>query len=378
MDVYRFFNSSDISEHLQGLGYEFNAAEAAYIVHQNALCSLADKIDAWNEIIDTMPDCAPLPSGVEHRYTSTHALLQDVIELQQLKLDAFEKRSIVVSTEGAKEASVVFFRREGRCLGAGWLDLHDPTPYSSLDECLGAIEDMKGLDRCDLYRIEKAYVDVSGRLPSSSLDQMVVNRSLETTSARVDPRLLDTSKLNAERHLKHGLCDLPVPFDYGDLVIDPTDRRPRPFVLDRLPFWDSAACGEHGILLSDKVGKSLDRSLGSWQEGIVGSWLAKPCGYELVGGMVQYNGLWICENYLNLERYTSKLTGDKMLLGVLSEYLKGARDIIDLVNASRIVGLESEVDRLKAERERSAQLLEDGRRYFGSVATLQLQRHDRR
>ena len=374
MDVYRFLNSSCISDHLQGLGYELNAAEAAYIVHQSAPWSLTDKISAWAEIIDTMPDCAPLPSGGERCYTSTHALLRDVIELQQLKLDAFGKKPDGTSAEGARKASVVFFEREGRCLGSGWidlLDLHGPKPFSSLDECLTRIDDMQELDECDLYRIEKACIDDFGRY--TVFDQMIVNRFLEPVSVRVNSSSLESAKFSAERQLQYGLCALPVPFNYGDLVIDPTGRRPRPFVFDRLPFWGSTACGEHGVLLSSEVGEVLDQSLSLWQERVAGSWLMKPCGYELKGSMVNYNGLCICDNYLNLERYTSNLVGDQKLLGALSEYLKGRSDIIDLINASRVIGLESEVNRLKAERERCGQLLKNGERYFGPAATLVLQ-----
>lgn len=128
-------------------------------MYQSDRYSLADKIAAWEEIIGTMLDCAPLPSGGERCYASTHSLLREAIELQQLKLDVFGKQSCGTSAEGDKRASVMFYRREGRCLGSGWIDLHDRKPFSSLDKCLARIDDTQGLDRCDLYRIERVYVD---------------------------------------------------------------------------------------------------------------------------------------------------------------------------------------------------------------------------
>ncbi len=34
MDIYRFINSKDIRAHLENIGYQFNALEAAWLVYQ--------------------------------------------------------------------------------------------------------------------------------------------------------------------------------------------------------------------------------------------------------------------------------------------------------------------------------------------------------
>ena len=58
MDLFRFIDSKDIREHLRQIGYSFIAPEAAFLVWQCRSATLKEKITAWREIIETMPDCS--------------------------------------------------------------------------------------------------------------------------------------------------------------------------------------------------------------------------------------------------------------------------------------------------------------------------------
>lgn len=58
MDIYSFFNSKDIAEHLRKLEYEFTTPEAAFLVWKNHTMNLKEKHAAWKEIIRTMPNCS--------------------------------------------------------------------------------------------------------------------------------------------------------------------------------------------------------------------------------------------------------------------------------------------------------------------------------
>lgn len=83
MDVYKFINSKDMREYLKSLDYQFTAAEAAWIVFQNNHVLLKERISAWQEIIDTMPDCE-LPMDIpELGKISTHDFLQEYIEVKR-------------------------------------------------------------------------------------------------------------------------------------------------------------------------------------------------------------------------------------------------------------------------------------------------------
>ena len=56
MDVYQYVNSKDIRAHLESIGYQFNALEAAWLVYQHRGITMDERHAAWREIIDTMPD----------------------------------------------------------------------------------------------------------------------------------------------------------------------------------------------------------------------------------------------------------------------------------------------------------------------------------
>ena len=58
MDITKFLNSKDIREHLQAMDYSFDAVTAAYLVWQCRRATLSEKIQAWETIQKTMPDCS--------------------------------------------------------------------------------------------------------------------------------------------------------------------------------------------------------------------------------------------------------------------------------------------------------------------------------
>ncbi len=56
MDFYRFINSKDVRAHLESIGYQFSALQAAWLVYHCRTATLDERHAAWREIIDTMPD----------------------------------------------------------------------------------------------------------------------------------------------------------------------------------------------------------------------------------------------------------------------------------------------------------------------------------
>ena len=58
MNILRFINSKDIRRHLRELQYQFTVPEAAFLIYMSRSASLKEKFDAWQEIINTMPDCS--------------------------------------------------------------------------------------------------------------------------------------------------------------------------------------------------------------------------------------------------------------------------------------------------------------------------------
>ena len=53
MDAYEFINSKDVREYLAGQNYQLTPVQRAFLVWQ----SKRQKHAAWNDIINTLPDC---------------------------------------------------------------------------------------------------------------------------------------------------------------------------------------------------------------------------------------------------------------------------------------------------------------------------------
>ena len=89
MNIYRFIQSKSVREHLEKINYIFSSLEMAYIIWQCPDATLAERFDAWQEIIDTMPD-TPLPDSMElQEMEGVHEFLRQYIKLQQEFLDEF-------------------------------------------------------------------------------------------------------------------------------------------------------------------------------------------------------------------------------------------------------------------------------------------------
>ncbi len=73
MDVYNLINSNAISKHCRELKYEFNTLEIAVLIYRNRSMSIAEKISAYNELIENYEDmpmvqffhCGPYESTKE-------------------------------------------------------------------------------------------------------------------------------------------------------------------------------------------------------------------------------------------------------------------------------------------------------------------------
>lgn len=93
MDYIDFVNSKDVANHMREVGYQPAGAEASYLVYRNLAASLPEKYDAWEEIIDTMPDEElPIMPGFwkslgEPLYL--HAFLREYMDAQRAQLELF-------------------------------------------------------------------------------------------------------------------------------------------------------------------------------------------------------------------------------------------------------------------------------------------------
>lgn len=80
-DILEFLDSPDIREHLEGISYEPTTPEAAFIVDRSSEKTLQQKIEAWQKILENMPNCAMNRRYGTFNIPNFHAFLRDVIEL---------------------------------------------------------------------------------------------------------------------------------------------------------------------------------------------------------------------------------------------------------------------------------------------------------
>lgn len=58
MDILKFVNSPDIRRYLKEIDYQPGAVEGAYLIYMSYTETLEEKMAAWKELMETVPDCA--------------------------------------------------------------------------------------------------------------------------------------------------------------------------------------------------------------------------------------------------------------------------------------------------------------------------------
>ena len=88
-DIFSFINSRDIRIHLRKISYPFRTDEAAWLIYQCRDVTIKEKHKAWQELIETMPDCR-----IEQRHNtapqeSLHVFLREYMALEDRLASAF-------------------------------------------------------------------------------------------------------------------------------------------------------------------------------------------------------------------------------------------------------------------------------------------------
>ena len=301
MDFTQFVNSKDIRKHLQDIGYEFNALEAAWLVYQCKNATLEEKHEAWRYIIDNMPDMEFPENPEEDKYPSLHCLLRDHIEKENFQIEQFSKskRNVIYRYE------VYFF------LSDQWE--HATGAYTTYENCVNTALNEIG-DNINRILISKEYLDT----PSADHINIILRNDGSIMSVeRCIYSDLDSCNLPYLSHLSYCFDSLrfsfPVPFKKGDILCDPSlpdegddyGRSIGPFVMTDI---SAIKHKETGWI-----------SYGSIDMNVQGYFQLQSTGNINRASML---------NYMNAEYYPKeKLTGKRQVLQVVSTYIKGKIDL---------------------------------------------------
>ena len=122
-EICRFVNSKDIKQHLLTIDYNFTTVEAAWLVYQCKAVTLSEKMDAWMDIIKTMPDSPIyLPKFGEH-YESILKVVSDFVGLKRRAIELF----LIETPSSFYQFTIVY--------GDGSIDYEDSMLYSSYENC---------------------------------------------------------------------------------------------------------------------------------------------------------------------------------------------------------------------------------------------------
>ena len=203
--ICSFVNSKDIKQYLIDTNYEFSTAEAAWLVYQCYKSTLQEKIDAWNEIINTMPDQSVNSFHFDKEVESIHKMIKDYIEMKNETLKMF-----------LDEAPKRFYQ---------YLVVYDNT-YDHFDNSAPS----SSYDKCYHQLIDEMNEDDEDDIQSGYIRQYEIDRYyyIEAHYNRAGG-ILDVSIPASYAIFDWNITDFfnclwfhfPAPFKEGDIIYDP-------------------------------------------------------------------------------------------------------------------------------------------------------------
>lgn len=308
MDFTSFINSRDIRDYHRDIGYQYNALEAAWLVSQSQNATLKEKHEAWQWIIDSMPDMKVENCGKWNAFYGEpiHGLLAEYMAMERQFIAEFKDNS------GGFLYSYNSYYTSLRYGNSS--DFYEGV-FSSWDKCIKHILENEDAEDISLVEIRRGHPD-EGKMTRNHGDiecELGAGMILSVTP--------DYSREDNERwFLLSGFFDemwfnFPVPFKCGDIVYLKNDYHPmehNPIVWKDTP-----------IEREEYAKKRLERGGDTSDMNFTG-YAVSECVYSEVW--------W---NYMDAELYREELTGINRLLIPVSNYLKGKLDknCLDIVMA---------------------------------------------
>lgn len=309
-DIFEFLDSRSIKEHLQRIHYGLTTPVAAFIVDRSHKATLQQKLESWQKIIDTMPNCAMSRRNDTVNIPDFHAFLRNVIRQEQRKLAHFKR------TDGK---SLYFFedyswdRRDRRDLLYG--------PYSSYQKCFDAI--WKELDGDDpkAIRITRRPIDPG---EDHYVDDMVLlNANGEVMSCDYRNKS-EWDEAGTASDFEDMWFDIPTPFHAGDIVCN-LQRPDEPMVLFDLQTWGSERADKELVssVYKERIVQKADKLL-RWHryDGDTSDMYAYGCQVSSALHFPFYIGE--PEGFLlDIDYYRAPLKSEERILYGVRAYVKG-------------------------------------------------------
>lgn len=287
-------------EHLESIGYEFNSLEAAWLIYQCKGISIEEKHKAWNELIDTMPDCRIEERLNTDAHDSLHAYLKEYMDLEDKLIKEFCEDH---HNDTWSEDKPYVYRFTYRYDDGSKYKL--PTVYS----CFDAVKTLESEDDVEKIYVKRMRVDVPDEVSRVVLDADL--RIMELHPEYFE----DKHEQDIYSGVFEGLWfDFPTPFKKGDILWNP-QYQGSGFISG--PFVLTGIITDEGFLRKGR--DEFVRTKGDWTDMTYYGYFAddKTCGVYS-----ECNSL-----YTELEYYTDELKGVERILKSFSEFIKGECDL---------------------------------------------------
>lgn len=312
--ILDFVNSKDIRKHLEEIGYQFNASEAAWLIWQSRNSTLEERHLGWRRIIAEYSDC-PIPERMNTiPQPSLRRFLEEYMDMENRVLERFR------DSEGA------VYQVEYRFSCSE--PVKENRVYSRFEpEKMNFVMD-------DEENAVQSFLCI--RLPVNGMDENALGMSFSVrldTQMRImavdlDPGLLVEQDRRLLMDVFPGFWfDLPTPFRKGDILWNPNRQGGHfggPFVC--------ISINHHG-LADEKHFEYLRREADTTDMQVNGLFANGKYGvYEDC-----------MSDYMDCEYYPKEVVGFQRLLTPFSAYEKGEIDEELLVRACRHIMLDTEM-----------------------------------
>ena len=307
VDFTRFINSKDIMDYHRKIGYEYNSLEAAWLVSQCYSITLKERHEAWQWIIDNMPD---LNMKERMRLTHDRTLHEYINAFMEM-----QKQFIREMKEGGKD--IVYnceFLYENEC---GRDHYYYKAVFPSWDSCIEFIRNHA--ENEDIAaRVRALTIGETREFSNNSYVEVTPDGEIKNAEVYLEEEPEGFDYL--EHFFEDQWLEFPVPFKKGDIVCISEEgwSTMGPVVLEDINITD----WEHGdkrIEVSRKHGcDTTDMCL--WGEFVVESDRFTSVDSDV---------FW---NYMDAE-YCNDLTGVNKCLKPISAFMKGEIRIEILLDA---------------------------------------------
>lgn len=324
MDVYEYINSKDIRAYLVEQNYSLTPVQCVFLVWQSKRHTLAQKHEAWKDIMDTLPDCS-VPERINCRgWDSLHAMLRGYMALEQRLLSRFQsdEHGAVYEYEAWERVNVRSVPGDNGYRWNGGFRL-----FCSYDACYQQAQAYAKEENCR-FRITKRYIDAS---PDASDYDPHITVEYDAGGNMMDVSFINCNffSLSEEENALWNESftgmwfDIPIPFKKGDIVCDNANIYTAgiPFVLLGTDPWYRQ---EHPQVQSDFADYSD----------------MNAHGYSYDHALRFFNDDFRVD-YLNLEHWTEPLHGPEKLLYAYSQFEKGKIDAYTLLKLYRMIQAEA-------------------------------------